>query len=70
MDLSKPQQTHITQLLQVPGIRRAAILDTLAKPIEEFQAEDWDWIHIALLLPREPIENQMEFIQFIQNVPP
>lgn len=74
MELSKPQQIYITQLLhrllEVPDIHRAAILETLAKPVEEFQEADWDWVHIAILLPIEPIENQMTFLQFVQNIPP
>ncbi|NRB54231.1 MAG: hypothetical protein HRU41_41670 [Saprospiraceae bacterium] len=74
MDLSLTQQIYITQLLHrlllVPGINRIAVLDTLATPIEEFQEADWDWIHIAILLPIESIENQMTFLQFVQNVPP
>ena len=74
MDLSQTQQIHITQLLhrllRVPGIHRTAVLDTIAKPIEEFQEEDWNWIHIARLLPIESTENQMTFLQFVQDIPP
>lgn len=74
MDLSQAQQIYITQLLhrllQVPGTHRAAVLDTLAKPIEEFQDEDWDWVHTAILLVDDIIESQMTFIQFVQNIPP
>ena len=74
MDLSQAQQIYITQLLHrllpVSGIYRTAVLDTLAKPIGEFQDEDWDWVHTAILLPDETTESQMTFIQFVQNVPP
>ncbi|NRB54088.1 MAG: hypothetical protein HRU41_40945 [Saprospiraceae bacterium] len=74
MDLSQAQQIYITQLLhrllQVPGKHRTAVLDTLAKTIEEFQEEDWDWVHTAILLANESTESQMNFIQFVQNVPP
>ncbi len=74
MDLSQAQQIYSTQLLhsllQVPSTHRTAVLDTLAKPISEFQDEDWDWVHTAILLADESTESQMAFIQFVQNVPP
>ncbi|MEZ5045318.1 MAG: hypothetical protein R2828_35815 [Saprospiraceae bacterium] len=73
MPLSKKEQTLISTMLQrllkSPGADKEAITDALAKPIQEFNQEDWDLVNQALPQLTEQDIELTPFIRLNHRIP-
>jgi|GEM_PF-2098287 len=61
---------YLHRLLHVPDVDQDALTDTLAKPIAEFNLDDWDLVYTALLLPPGLATDKAAFLRFVRKVPP
>ncbi len=61
---------HLHRLLHAPDVDQDALTDTLAKPIAEFNLDDWDLVYTAMLLPPGLATDQAAFLRFVRKVPP